>query len=61
MVNSKKFNAISTQELYEKIENPDYKIIDIRSVDAYNGWRLKDEKRGGHIKGAKNGQNILIG
>jgi molybdopterin synthase sulfurtransferase len=54
MVNSKKFNAISTQELYEKIENPDYKIIDIRSVDAYNGWRLKDEKRGGHIKGAKN-------
>ncbi|MFO7677384.1 MAG: rhodanese-like domain-containing protein, partial [Thermoplasmatota archaeon] len=53
MVNSQKFNVISTQNVYEKIENPDYKIIDTRSVDAYNGWKLKDEKRGGHIKGAK--------
>ncbi len=44
---------ISTQELVEKIKNPDVKIIDIRSIDAYNGWREKNEKRGGHIKGAK--------
>lgn len=53
MMNSQKFNVISTQEVYEKIKNPDYKIIDTRSIDAYNGWILKDEKRGGHIKGAK--------
>ncbi len=29
------------------------KILDIRPVDAYNGWRLQHEKRGGHILGAK--------
>jgi thiosulfate/3-mercaptopyruvate sulfurtransferase len=47
------FKQISTQELLEKMKNPDVKIIDIRSVDAYNGWREENEKRGGHIKGAK--------
>ena len=30
-----------------------YKIIDVRSVDAYNGWKLRNETRGGHISGAK--------
>lgn len=44
-------NSISTDELLEKMEN--YKIIDSRPVEAYNGWKLKDENRGGHIKGAK--------
>jgi len=29
------------------------KVIDVRSVDAYNGWRLRGEMRGGHIPGAK--------
>jgi len=23
--------------------------LDVRSLDAYNGWELKDEIRGGHI------------
>ena len=44
---------ISTSDLKEKIDEKNYKIIDIRSVEAYNGWRLKNEKRGGHIKNAK--------
>jgi thiosulfate/3-mercaptopyruvate sulfurtransferase len=35
------------------IENKDTKIIDVRPVDAYNGWKCENEPRGGHIKGAK--------
>ncbi|MFC2084181.1 sulfurtransferase [Bacteroidota bacterium] len=44
---------ISTEEVYKLLNNPDCRIIDVRSVDAYNGWRLKNEIRGGHIKNAK--------
>ncbi len=29
------------------------KIIDIRPIEAYNGWRLLNERRGGHIASAK--------
>jgi thiosulfate/3-mercaptopyruvate sulfurtransferase len=35
------------------MNHPDVRIIDVRPVDAYNGWKNKNEKRGGHIKGAK--------
>jgi thiosulfate/3-mercaptopyruvate sulfurtransferase len=28
-------------------------LVDVRPVDAYNGWRQKDEARGGHIAGAR--------
>lgn len=35
------------------LPSPRVKIVDIRPVDAYNGWRLKGEPRGGHIRGAK--------
>ena len=28
-------------------------LIDIRPVDAYNGWKLRNEARGGHIPGAR--------
>jgi len=44
---------ISTEELHEQLGNPDLKVIDVRSVDAYNGWRLRNEAGGGHIKGAR--------
>ena len=44
---------ISTQSVLEQIKNPQTIIIDVRPVDAYNGWELKNEKRGGHIPGAK--------
>jgi molybdopterin synthase sulfurtransferase len=47
------FAEISTQELYKLLSNKNVKIIDIRSANAYNGWKLNTEKRGGHIKGAK--------
>lgn len=44
---------ISTKDLFKKKENPDVKIIDVRSAEAYNGWREENETRGGHIKGAR--------
>ncbi len=44
---------ISTQELKQIIENKASKLIDVRPIDAYNGWKLKGEMRGGHISGAK--------
>lgn len=33
--------------------SPHLKIIDIRPVEAYNGWQLHNEARCGHIAGAK--------
>jgi thiosulfate/3-mercaptopyruvate sulfurtransferase len=47
------FNEISTSELQVIQKDNTAIIIDVRSSDAYNGWRLRNEKRGGHIKGAK--------
>jgi thiosulfate/3-mercaptopyruvate sulfurtransferase len=47
------FQNISTAELQELIKNPLTSIIDVRPVEAYNGWKLKNEARGGHIKGAR--------
>jgi len=50
---STSIKQISTQELLNIREKKNTLIIDIRSVDAYNGWNLQGEKRGGHIQGAK--------
>lgn len=47
------FDKITTKELVKNIDNKNVSIIDVRSADAYNGWRIKSEKRGGHIKGAR--------
>lgn len=44
---------ITTKELITIQKNRNEVIIDVRPVDAYNGWRMQKEKRGGHIKGAK--------
>ena len=44
---------ISTDELLKLTGKPGVKVIDVRSPDAYNGWRERGEVRGGHIKGAK--------
>ena len=44
---------IFTNEVLELLDNKRAKIIDVRSVEAYNGWKLKKEIRGGHIKNAK--------
>ena len=47
------FMKISTAELIPFIENKEALIVDVRPVDAYNGWKMQGEARGGHIKGAK--------
>ncbi len=48
-----KVNEISTNRLVELLQNKNVKVIDVRPVDAYNGWKLENETRGGHINGAK--------
>ena len=48
-----KFTELSTIELIKLLNDKKTKIIDIRPSDAYNGWKLEEESRGGHIKGAK--------
>ncbi len=47
------FQNISTTELQKLVNNPQTSIIDVRPVEAYNGWKLMNEARGGHIKGAR--------
>ncbi len=44
---------ITTTELLNFRDNKNGIIIDIRPVEAYNGWRIQNESHGGHIKGAK--------
>lgn len=47
------YNEITTKELLILYPTPEVKIIDVRPVEAYNGWQLQHEVRGGHIAGAK--------
>ncbi len=50
---TEKIMQVSAREVLSNLENQNVKIIDVRSVNAYNGWREQNEVRGGHIKGAK--------
>ncbi|GET24412.1 rhodanese-like domain-containing protein [Prolixibacter sp. NT017] len=43
----------TTAEVLRLLNTNELKIVDARPVEAYNGWQLKNEKRGGHIAGAK--------
>jgi thiosulfate/3-mercaptopyruvate sulfurtransferase len=45
--------VISTTQLKKHLEFPGIQVIDVRSADAYNGWQLRGEARGGHIAGAR--------
>lgn len=47
------FKELSTRAIRISIEDKNSILIDIRPVEAYNGWKLTGEKRAGHIKGAK--------
>ena len=44
---------VTTETLLALLESGKAIIIDVRSIDAYNGWPMQGEARGGHIKGAK--------
>ena len=45
--------TISTEALISKLEDSNNQLIDVRPIEAYNGWKLKNEPRGGHIKNAR--------
>jgi thiosulfate/3-mercaptopyruvate sulfurtransferase len=44
--------TISTDELQARLTDITTRIVDVRQIAAYNGWRLNGEARGGHIPGA---------
>lgn len=44
--------SLSTPQIIQKQKDENVIIIDSRPVDAYNGWPLNNESRGGHIPGA---------
>lgn len=45
-------SSISTEELSERLFDPELVVVDVRPTAAYNGWKLRREARGGHIRGA---------
>ncbi len=47
------YKTIDTPQLSQQLDSSQYTLIDARSPDAFNGWTLQDEERGGHIPGAK--------
>ena len=44
---------VSTSEVLRRLNDPSVVVVDVRPIEGYNGWRLQDERRGGHIRGAK--------
>ncbi len=45
--------SLSAAQVLDCVGNPQRPIIDTRPADAYNGWRLEGEPRGGHILSAR--------
>jgi molybdopterin synthase sulfurtransferase len=45
-------SLMSTLELHRRLTDPELTIVDVRPMAAYNGWRLSEAARGGHIVGA---------
>ena len=44
---------LTTRGLRDLLNRGEVQIVDVRPIDAYNGWSLMDEPRGGHIPGAR--------
>jgi 3-mercaptopyruvate sulfurtransferase SseA len=44
--------TVTPEELRSRLGDPSLTIVDVRSLAAYNGWRLGAEASGGHIAGA---------
>ncbi len=45
--------TVSTPELVKLLAEARPVLVDVRPVEAYNGWKLRGEARGGHIAGAR--------
>jgi len=46
-------NELDTLQLLNMMDDGNTCLVDVRPPDAYNGWRLEGEARGGHIPGAR--------
>lgn len=46
-------DRVSSRELLGLLDDEAVRPVDVRPIDAYNGWRLRGEARGGHIRGAR--------
>jgi len=44
--------TIDIAELQDRLDDASLTVVDVRPLAAYNGWRLGEETRGGHIPGA---------
>ncbi len=44
---------ITTKKVLALLNDPEYVIIDTRPAEAYNGWKINNETRSGHIKGSR--------
>ena len=42
--------TIATKELQDKLSDDSWVVVDTRINDAFNGWKLDEVERGGHIK-----------
>jgi thiosulfate/3-mercaptopyruvate sulfurtransferase len=42
-------NEVKTGQLAEALRDPVTRLVDLRPVEAFNGWPLQNERRGGHI------------
>ncbi|MFB6185039.1 MAG: sulfurtransferase [Haloarculaceae archaeon] len=45
---------VATETVADHRTDPEHALLDVRPTAAYNGWRLRDEPRGGHVSGARN-------
>ena len=41
--------TIATKELQDKLSDDSWVVVDTRINDAFNGWKLDEVERGGHI------------
>ena len=49
---SRPTDSIASPDLATRLAEPGLSIVDVRPIAAYNGWRLRGERRGGHLPGA---------
>lgn len=46
-------HRLTTREVRDRLADGRTQLVDVRPIDAYNGWRLQGEERGGHIPDAR--------
>jgi molybdopterin synthase sulfurtransferase len=46
------YAAVATADLEGRLDRTGTAIVDVRPLAGFNGWRLGDEARGGHVPGA---------